>query len=151
MAELLTDEIIIEKLEQDGFMEEPDGPWLLEYIYDEYGGKLDTTSDFVDDKWTLKIYSEMTYDGYAIYFCTFEEKPYVSQDGYYYEDYNDWSSRAIDEITSGGDVWVEPHLWSDMEFDFNYELEQWWTDVYMEYFDQMKTELLDSGDYYEEK
>jgi len=30
MAELLTDEIIIEKLETDGFMEEPDGPWLLE-------------------------------------------------------------------------------------------------------------------------
>ena len=58
MAELLTDEIIIEHLEQDGFMQEPDGPWLLEYIYENYGGKLDNTSDFVDDKWTLKIYSE---------------------------------------------------------------------------------------------
>ena len=30
MAELLTDEIIIEKLEGDGFMEEPDAPWLLQ-------------------------------------------------------------------------------------------------------------------------
>ena len=62
MAELLTDEIIIEKLNEDGIMQEPDGPWLLEYIYENYGGQLDTTSDFVDDKWTLKIYSEMTYD-----------------------------------------------------------------------------------------
>ena len=32
MAELLTDEIIIEKLNEDGIMEEPDAPWLLEYL-----------------------------------------------------------------------------------------------------------------------
>jgi len=38
-----------------------------------------------------------------------------------------------------------------MEYEFNYELEHWWTDVYMELFDEMKGELLDSGDYYEEK
>ena len=151
MAELLTDDIIIEKLEQDGFMEEPDAPWILEYIESEHGGKLDNTSDWVDNRHILKIYSESTCDSYDIYWCTHDERPYVSQDGYYYEDYNDWSSRAIDELTSGGDVWVEPHLWSDMEYDFNYELEQWWTDVYMELFEEMKGELLDSGDYYEEK
>ena len=151
MAELLTDEIIIEKLTADGFMEEPDGPWLLEYIQEEYGGKLDNTSDYIDNKHTLRIYSESTYDSYDIYWCTHDERPYVSQDGYYYEDYNDWSSQAIDEITSGSDVWVEPHLWSDMEYDFNYELEQWWQDVYQELWDEAKGELLDSGDYYEEK
>jgi hypothetical protein len=60
MAELLTDDIIIEKLEQDGFMQEPDGPWILEYIAEEHGGKLDTTSDYVDDNYTLKVYSEST-------------------------------------------------------------------------------------------
>ena len=151
MAELLTDEIIIEKLEQDGFMEEPDAPWLLEYIEQEYGGKLDTTSSFVDNNYTLKIYSESTADCYDIYWCTHETKPYISQDGYYYEDYNEWSDQAVNELTSGSDVWVDPNLWSDMEFDFNYEIEQWWTDVYMELFDQMKEELLGSGDYYEEK
>lgn len=151
MAELLTDEIIIEKLNEDGIMQEPDGPWMLEYIYENYGGQLDTTSDFIDDKWTLKIYSEMTYDGYDIFWCTFEDKPYVSQDGYYYEDYSDWSSRAVDELTSGTSVWVDPCLWSDMEYDFNYELEQWWTDIYQEYWDQYREELLDSGEYYEEK
>ena len=101
MAELLTDEIIIEKLEQDGFMEEPDGPWLLEYIYEEYGGKLDTTSDFVDDKWTLKIYSETTYDGYDVFWCTLDERPYICQDGYYYEDHSDWSDKALDELVNG--------------------------------------------------
>ena len=151
MAELLTDEIIIEKLEADGFMEEPDGPWLLEYIQEEYGGKLDNTSDWVDNRHSLKIYSESTYDSYDIYWCTHDERPYVSQDGYYYEDYSDWSDRALNELVSGCDVWVEPHLWSDMEYEFNYELEQWWTDIYMEMMDEKKGELLDSGDYYEEK
>ena len=151
MAELLTDEIIIEHLEGDGFMEEPDAPWLLEYIETEYGGKLDNSSDFVDDRWTLKIYSEMTYDGYDIFWCTFEDKPYVSQDGYYYEDYSDWATKAIEELTSGTNVWVDPCLWDSMEYDFNYELEQWWTDIYQEYWDQYREELLDSGDYYEEK
>ena len=151
MAELLTDEIIIEHLEGDGFMEEPDAPWLLEYIETEYGGKLDNNSDFVDDKWTLKIYSEMTYDGYDIFWCTFEDKPYVSQDGYYYEDYSDWATKAIEELTAGTNVWVDPCLWDGMEYDFNYELEQWWTDIYQEYWDQYREELLDSGEYYEEK
>ena len=150
MAELLTDEIIIEKLNEDGFMQEPDGPWLLEYITENYGGKLDNTSDYIDNNYTLKIYSESTADCYDIYWCTHEERPYVSQDGYYYEDYAEWSDQAVQELTSGSDVWVDPNLWSDMEYDFNYELEQWWQDVYDELYDEKKEELLDTEEYYEE-
>ena len=147
MAELLTDDIIIEKLNEDGIMQEPDGPWLLEYIAEEYGGNLDTTSDFVDDNYTLKIYSESTYDSYDIYWCTHENRPYVSQDGYYYEDYSDWSDKAVDELTSGGNVWIENHIWDDMEYDFNHRLEEWWQDIYQEFWDQYEEELLDSGEY----
>ena len=150
MAELLTDDIIIEHLNNDGIMQEPDGPWLLEYIEEHYGGKLDNSSDFVDNKWTLKIYSESTADCYDIYWCTHEDRPYVSQDGYYYEDYAEWSDQAVQELTSGSDVWVDPCLWSDMEYDFNYELEQWWQDVYDELYDEKKNELLDTEEYYEE-
>ena len=145
--EILTDEIIIEHLEQDGFMEEPDGPWLLEYIESEYGGKLDTTSDFVDDKWTLKIYSECTYDGYDIFWCTHEDRPYVSQDGYYYEDYSDWSDKTVDELTSGSNVWIENHIWDDMEYDFNYRLQEYWEEVFDELMNEKRDELLDTGEY----
>ena len=151
MAELLTDEIIIEKLNDDGIMQEPDGPWVLEYIAEHHGGKLDTTSDFVDDRFTLKIYSESTYDCYDIYWCTHEDRPHVSQDGYYYEDYSDWSDRAVDELTSGGDVWIENHIWDDMEWDFNHRLEEWWQDVYEELYDEKRDELIDSGEYEPEK
>ena len=150
MAELLTDDIITDALVDDGIMEEPDAPWLLEYIESEYGGKLDNTSDWCDKRHNLKIYSESTADGYDIYWCTHDERPYVSEDGYQYEDYTEWSDRAIQELVCGSDVWVEPHLWDDMEYDFNYELTNWWTDVYEEKFDEMKEELLDTGDYYEE-
>ena len=148
MAELLTDEIIIEKLNEDGIMQEPDAPWLLEYMKDEYGGNLDTTSDYVDDNYTLKIYSESTADCYDIYWCTFDARPYISQDGYYYEDYSTWSDQVIEQLVSGGDVWIESHIWSEMDYEFNYELEQWWQDVYDELYDEKKNELLDSEDYY---
>jgi hypothetical protein len=147
--ELLTDDIIKAALEADGFMEEPDAPWLLEYIEAEHGGKLDTTSDWCDDKYKLKIYSESTADSYDIYWCTHDERPYVSQDGYYYEDHNEWSDRAVEELTSGSDVWVSPDIWSDMEYDFNYILLDWWPDVYEDKFKDKKDELLDSGEYTE--
>mgnify|MGYP005989373153 FL=1 len=147
--ELLTDEIIKQALEADGIMEEPDAPWLLEYINTEYGTTLDTTTDWCDDKYKLKIYSESTADSYDIYWCTHDERPYVSQDGYYYEDHNEWSDRAIEELTSGCDVWISPDIWSDMEYDFNYIMADWWTDIYEEKFNDKKDELLDSGDYTE--
>ena len=93
----------------------------------------------------------MTYDGYDIFWCTFDDRPYVSQDGFYYEDYSEWSQRTLEELVNGTNVWVENHIWDSMEWDFNAEAEQWWQDVYEELFDEKKEELLDSGDYYIEK
>ena len=151
MAELLTDDIITDALSDDGIMEEPDANWLLEYIDTEYGGKLDNTSDWCDKRHDLKIYSESTADGYDIFWCTYDEKPYVCQDGYQYEDHSAWSEEAIQQLTSGGDVYIEPHIWDDMEWEFNNELEQWWQDIYEDKFNDKKDELLDSGDYYEEE
>ena len=151
MAELLTDDIVTDALVDDGIMEEPDAPWLLEYIDTEYGGKLDNTSDWCDNKHNLKIYSESTADGYDIFWCTYDEKPYVCQDGYQYEDHPAWSEQAIEALTDGQDVYIEPHIWDDMEWEFNNELEQWWSDIYEDKFNDKKDELLDSGDYYEDE
>ena len=151
MAELLTDDIVTEALKSDGIMEEPDAPWLLEYIDTEYGGKIDNTSSWSDNKHELKIYTESTADGHEIWFCTHEEKPYVSQDGYYYEDHSEWSEQVIGELTSGSNVWIAPEVWSDMEYEFNHELEQWWQDIHEEKFNDKKDELLDSDDYYEDE
>ena len=151
MAELLTDDIIIDALNDDGTMQEPDANWLLEYIESEYGGKVDNESSWSDKRHNLKIYSESTADGYDIYWCTYDEKPYVCQDGYQYEDHSAWSEQAIEALTDGQDVWVEAHIWDDMEYEFNHELEQWWQDIYEDKFNDKKDELLDSGDYYEDE
>jgi len=152
MAELLTDDIIYEALEADGIMQEPDANWLLEYINTEYGGELDKDSSWSDNKHELKIYSESTADSYDIYWCTYDEKPYVSQDGYQYEAYDDWSEQAIEALCDGQKVWMESNIWDDMEYEFNHALEQWWTDIYEDIFcADKKDELLDSGDYYEDK
>ena len=151
MAELLTDDIIINALNEDGIMEEPDANWLLEYIESEYGGKLDKDTTWSDNKHELKIYSESTADGYDIYWCTYDEKPYVSEDGYQYEAYDDWSEQAIEALTDSQGVWIESHIWEDMEYEFNYALAQWWSDIYDDKFNDKKDELLDSDDYYEDK
>ena len=130
MSEKLNYDDVVEKLEADGIMQEPDANWIIEYMASEYGGSLDTTSDFVDNKYDLKIYSESTSDGYDIFWCTIDDRPYVCQDGFYYEDYETWSEQAVEHMTQGGNVWVESHIWDDMESDFNLELEQWSSDVY---------------------
>ena len=150
MAELLTDDIIIDAVNDDGIMQEPDANWLLEYINTEYGGSLDTESSWSENKHSLKIYSESTADGYDIFWCTFDDKPYVCQDGYQYEDYQAWSEQAIEELSNGGNVYIESHIWGDMEYDFNYELETWWQDVYEDLHKDKVDELIDDGYEYED-
>ena len=154
MAELLTDDIIIERLEGDGFMAEPDSPWILEYIETEYGGKLDTESSWAKGYEDRLIYYQSTADMYEVYISTEShdhKNLYFEQDVYYYMDTSQFTQDVLDSITSGGSSWVDPNIWSDMEYDFNYDLEAWWTDIYDEFFEQYKEELLDEGDYYLEK
>ncbi len=150
MAELLTDDIIIEHLENDGFMEEPDAPWILEYINAEYGGELDTDSSWAKGREDRLIYTQSTADSYELYVSTesHDHKDlYFEQDVYYYMDSTQFAEDIINSITNGGEAWCDPNLWSDLEYEFNYELEQWWTDIYVEMMDEKKEELLDTGDY----
>ena len=151
MSETINFDDVVEKLEADGIMQEPDANWIIEYIASEYGGSLDTTSDFVDNRYDLKIYSESTSDGYDIFWCTIDDRPYVCQDGFYYEDYETWSEQAVEHMTQGGNVWVESHIWDDMESDFNLELEQWWSDVYDDLHSEKVDELIDDGYEYEDE
>ena len=151
MSEKLNYDDVVEKLEADGIMQEPDANWIIEYMASEYGGSLDTTSDFVDNKYDLKIYSESTSDGYDIFWCTIDDRPYVCQDGFYYEDYETWSEQAVEHMTQGGNVWGESHIWDDMESDFNLELEQWWSDVYDDLHSEKVDELINDGYEYEDE
>ena len=150
MSEKLNYDDVVEKLNEDGIMQEPDLNWILEYMAENYGGHIDNTSSFVDNKYDLKIYSESTNDGYDIFWCTVDERPYVCQDGYYYEDYQAWSEQAVEHMTHGGNVWIESHIWDDMEQDFDEEMAQWWSDVYDDLHSEKVDELIDDGHEYEE-
>jgi hypothetical protein len=150
MSEKLNYNDVVEKLNEDDIMQEPDLNWILEYLAENYGGHLDNTSTFVDNKYDLKIYSESTSDGYDIFWCTVDERPYICQDGYYYEDYAAWSEQAVEHMTQGGNVWIESHIWDDMEQDFGEEMAQWWSDVYDDLHSEKVDELIDDGHEYEE-
>ena len=153
MAELLTDEIIIEHLENDGFLQEPDAPWILEYINTEYGGELDTDSSWAKGHEDRLIYYQSTADSYEVYISTEShdhKNLYFEQDVFYYMDAAQFAEDIINSITHGGSTWVDPSIWSELEYEFNYELEAWWSDIYQEYWEQYKEELIDSGEYYEE-
>ena len=132
MAELLTDEIIIEKLEGDGFMMEPDAPWLLEYINTEYGGELDTDSSWAKGHEDRLIYYQSTADSYEVYVSTEShdhKNLYFEQEVFYYMDAAQFAEDIINSITHGGSAWVDPSIWSELEYEFNYELESWWQDI----------------------
>jgi len=149
--ELLTEDIIIEALESDGIMQEPDAPWILEYINTEYDSKLDTESSWAKGHEGLIIYTQSTADCYDLYVCTEDHGTnlYWENDVYYYEDHQAWSERTIESLVNCDDVWIDSCIWSDMEYEFNHELENWWNDVWQDKFNDKKDELLDSGEYTE--
>jgi hypothetical protein len=66
-------------------------------------------------------------------------------------DTTQFTEDILNSITYGGEAWVDPNIWSELEYDFEYELGSWWTDIYDELFEDKKDELLESGEYYEEK
>ena len=152
MAELLTDDIIHEALQADGIMQEPDTPWLLEYIKSEYCGELNTESSWAKGNEDRIIYYQTTADSYEVYISTDthdHQKIYFEQDVYYYNDAEQFAQDIIDSITNGGSAWCDPSIWDDVEYEFGYALEEWWNDLYEDLFEDKKDELLDSGEYTE--
>ena len=143
---------VVEKLDADGIMQEPDMNWILEYIASEYGGNLDNTSSWAQGKERLLIYTESTADSYDVYACTHEHngtKDFGS-DIYYYVDGAEFAERAIDTLCQGGDVWITDHVWDEMEDDFDCALEEWWSDLYEDLHQDKVEEIISDGYEYEE-
>ena len=153
MSEKLTYDDIVEKLEvEDGIMQEPDTNWILEYIASEYGSNLDNTSAWAQGSEGLLIYTESTADSYDVYAMTTHHdgpKDFCSEI-YYYADHQAFTEEAITTLVQGRDVWIADHIWDDMEYDFNYELETWWSDVYDDLHADKVDEVINDGYEYEE-
>ena len=153
MSEKLTYDDIVEKLEvEDGIMQEPDMNWILEYIASEYGSNLNNTSAWANGHEGLLIYTESTADSYDVYAMTSDHNgpKDFSSEIYYYADHPAFTEEAITTLVQGRDVWIADHIWDDMEYDFNYELEQWWSDVYEDLHADKVDEVINDGYEYEE-
>ena len=146
-------EDVVEALEADGIMQEPDMNWLIEYVATNYGGNLDNTSNWAQGKERLLIYTETTADSYDVYACTHEHngaKDFGS-DVYYYIDGAEFAERALDTLCQGNDVWIADHVWDEMEDDFDCEIAEWWSDVYDDlHLDKVSDMESDGGEYTEE-
>ena len=150
--ETLNYEDVVEKLDADGIMEEPDMNWILEYITSEYGGNLDNTSAWAQGREGLLVYTESTADSYDVYACTHEHngpKDFCS-DIYYYVDGAEFAERILDTLVNAQDVWVAEHVWGEVEDDLDCELAEWWSNVYDDLHDDKVDELMAEGYEYEE-
>ena len=153
MSDKLNYDDVVEKLEADGIMQEPDRPWILEYIASEYDSNIDTESSWAKGDEGLIIYTESTADSYDVYACTSEHNGVrdFSNDIFYYVDGNEFADRILDSLCNYQNVWVADHVWDEIEDDFDCVLAEWWSNVYDDLHDNKVDELVDDGYKYEEE
>ena len=144
MAKIITDELIISKLEADGFLEfhdmDENKAWsMLQAYYDCE----------VDDQWRNKhydfyCYEETTADGYTIYVATDNtDSICVSEDIYYYE--NDLSSEIEQAIKDGCTMYID-----DLDAQYFMDaVEEAYDTMYNNYKQKIENELIEQGYEYE--
>ena len=142
---------VVDMLEIDGIMEEPDTNWILEYVASTYGGNLDNTSSWAQGSEGLLVYTETTADSYDVYACTSEHngpRDFCS-DVYYYCDGQEFAERILDSLINNQNVWVADHIWDDIEDDFECELAEWWSNEFDNHHDDKVDMLINNGHEYE--
>ena len=142
---------VVDMLEIDGIMEEPDTNWILEYVASTYGGNLDNTSSWAQGSEGLLVYTETTADSYDVYACTSEHngpRDFCS-DVYYYCDGQEFAERILDSLINNQNVWVADHIWDDIEDDFECELAEWRSHEFDNHHDDKVDMLINNGHEYE--
>ena len=144
MSKILTPDIVREELEKDGiiFGLQDEDAWKV--LKQEYSGTLDVKSSWANGTENLIIYTNTSADQYDLYVCTHDHgSPSLDNDVYYYEDHPEWSERALDTLSDGDMVWIDPTIWEDMEYDFLCLCTDRYQDWYSNKFDDKKDKLLD--------
>mgnify|MGYP001199295944 CR=1 FL=1 len=143
---------VVEMLNIDGIMEEPDMNWILEYITTEYGGNLDNTSSWAQGSEGLLIYTESTADSYDVYACTSEHNGVkdFGSDIFYYVAGDEFAERILDTLVNNQNVWVVDHVWDEIEHDFDCVIAEWWQDIYEDLHADKVDMLTNEGHEYEE-
>tara|TARA_R110002012_G_scaffold59175_1_gene154559 strand:- start:402 stop:863 length:462 start_codon:yes stop_codon:yes gene_type:complete len=143
---------VVEMLNIDGIMEEPDTNWILEYIVSEYGGNLDNTSGWAQGTEGLLVYTETTADSYDVYACTSDHNgpKDFSSDVFYYCDGAEFAERILDTLCNYQNVWVAEHVWDEIEDDVECALAEWWNGIYEDLHADKVDMLINNDHEYEE-
>ena len=149
MAELLTEKIIIDALEADGVSQKIDNSAILELIQEKNNSNLDITSSWAEGHEDLLLYEQTTADSYELYICTdiHDNNIDFEKDIFYYFDGGGFSERIMDALKDGLNIWVESHIYDDIEHDLQLELEDWYHGYFQDKKSEMKEHLLSTGNY----
>jgi|TARA_R100001460_G_scaffold8834_3_gene21711 hypothetical protein len=149
IMEILTDEILVDILKDEGYPQEPDGIWILELIQTEYGGNLDYNSSWAKGNEDLICYTQSTADNYELYICTDNHNNNVNWDGdvYYYLDNSEFADRILEVLKWGQEIWCDTCIWDDIEYEVWDALIDWYEDFYEDKRKEKEIELINNGEY----
>ena len=142
MSKILTDDLILERLAENGIIpaEDIDYSEKLAAIKDHFDFSI--SSDWGNPD--MMFYTETTSDGYEVWVATDDDmKPSINDDIYYYD--SDWLEKMADAMTDGRNINFQDYD-DDAE---NYEFQEVIDEVYDDYFNDKKqeveNELIDEG------
>jgi|TARA_R100001463_G_scaffold132865_1_gene193837 hypothetical protein len=131
----LDEELVRQLLAEDNVIEADDTnpDIMLERIKDHFDFEL-------TDGWAknpdMMFYTETTSDGYEVWVATDDDqRPSINEDIYYYE--NDWLEKMADAMTDGLTIYFQELN------DDNYEFQEVVHNVYEEYYNDKKQELIE--------
>ena len=145
---LLTDDLIIEKLNDKG-IEEPgnlDKDVMIDILEEHFDCKMifgdwPTFADF----W---FYTSKTADSYDVYVAANHDgNPNLYEEVYYYE--SGWLSELPDQIASGNTVYLDSE--AEDSYEFTEALEEAYEDYWNDKKQEVEDELIDEGYEYEEE
>lgn len=145
---LLTDDLIIEKLNDKG-IEEPgnlDKDVMIDILEEHFDCKMifgdwPTFADF----W---FYTSTTADSYDVYVAANHDgNPNLYEEVYYYE--SGWLSELPDQIASGNTVYLDSE--AEDSYEFTEALEEAYEDYWNDKKQEVEDELIDEGYEYEEE
>ena len=150
---ILNPTIVREKLEEDGIIFGLEGDDAKEFCLNKWDGTLNIDSSWAEGHEDIIIYSETTADDYEVWVCTDNHRGNINinEDVFYYQGNEEFMERALEVLRYGGSVWIDSYIAEDMEYDIAEAFTMAYEDEYEGLFDNMKDELLNTGDYDEYK
>jgi hypothetical protein len=147
MKKILTNNLIYEKMREDGIEEEMSNVKARRHMLNEWDAFLNTDSNSAIGHEELTIYTETSADGYSVYICTdnCHGNININNDLYYYIDGYEFMHQALDTLRWGGEVWIEPSIAEDIEGEIDIAFEIAYQEWHEKKFEEYKNELKNDG------